>query len=230
MAEIVQMDSNTWRIEDGFVRFFLLAGTTKAVMIDSGVNCPEAKKLAESLTDLPIMLLNTHGDGDHVSATGSFNEIYIGKEDYYNCGIDARFPDTKLCEVNDGEVFDLGGRHIRIISIPGHTAGSVAVLDVEKRVLYAGDSVQKGFVFMFGDKRTPGEYGKSLEKLVAMEADYDSIIASHDEPILQSDYASKVLCSWNKVMSGDVPGEEQEMFGTRIKVYKTENCGFYCDL
>lgn len=230
MAEIVQMDLNTWRFEDGFVRFFLLAGKTKAVMIDSGVNCPEAKKLAESLTDLPIILINTHGDGDHVSGTGSFDEIYMGKEDYTGCGIDTRFPDTKLCAVNDSDVFDLGDRHIRIISIPGHTRGSVAVLDEEKRVLYAGDSVQKGFVFMFGDKRTPDEYGKSLEKLVAMKDEYDSIIASHDEPVLPADYATKVLASWNKVISGEVSYEEQDMFGTKIKVYKTDNCGFYCDL
>ena len=31
MAEIVQIDSNTWRIEDNDVRFFVLEGTEKAL-------------------------------------------------------------------------------------------------------------------------------------------------------------------------------------------------------
>ena len=42
MTEIIQIDSNTWSIEDGFVRFFLLVGEDKALMIDSGVNSPDA--------------------------------------------------------------------------------------------------------------------------------------------------------------------------------------------
>ena len=50
MAEIIQIDGNTWRIEDGFVRFFLLVGEEKAALIDSGVNCPNASDIAKKLT------------------------------------------------------------------------------------------------------------------------------------------------------------------------------------
>ena len=35
MSEIIQINDNTWRIEDGMVRFFLLAGTKEALLIDS---------------------------------------------------------------------------------------------------------------------------------------------------------------------------------------------------
>ena len=31
-------------------------------LIDSGMNTPDARKLAEGLTDLPIILINTHGE------------------------------------------------------------------------------------------------------------------------------------------------------------------------
>ena len=33
MADIIQINENTWRLEDGFVRFFLLEGKDKAIMI-----------------------------------------------------------------------------------------------------------------------------------------------------------------------------------------------------
>ncbi len=32
MAEVIQINENTWRVEDGMVRFFVLEGTEKALM------------------------------------------------------------------------------------------------------------------------------------------------------------------------------------------------------
>ena len=59
-CEIIQINANTWRIEDDGVRLFLLAGTEKALLIDSGMNLNNARDIAVGLTDLPLSLLNTH--------------------------------------------------------------------------------------------------------------------------------------------------------------------------
>ena len=227
MAEVFQIDSNTWRFEDGFVRFFLLVGEDKAVMIDSGVNCPDAIKLAKEITDKPVILLNTHGDGDHTSGTAAFSKIYMHSLDYSCCEVDKRYPGTALEAVNDGDVIELGNRPLEIIHIPGHTKGSIAILDVKKRVLYAGDSVQKGHIYMFGDKREPQKYGQSLDKLIAIKERYDCIFASHDEYLVPGDYAKKVKEAWLMVQNGEVPFEEIDMFGNKVKSYTTENCGFF---
>ncbi len=40
------------------------------------MNVPDAKKLAEELTDLPLILINTHADPDHISGNDGFDEIY----------------------------------------------------------------------------------------------------------------------------------------------------------
>ena len=227
MAEIIQMYEKTWRIEDGFVRFFLVEGNEKAVMIDSGVSSPDAKKICESLTKLPIILLNTHGDGDHTAGTAAFDEIYIRKEDFYGCGVNERYPKVSLREINDGEILDLGGRTLKIVTIPGHTKGSVAILDVEGRRLFAGDSVQTGNIYMFGEKRSREGYADSLKKLVDMSAEYDFIIASHSEPVVSKDYAEKVLDSWTEVLKGRVSGTEVDLFGMKVKLFATDVCGFY---
>ena len=121
MLEIIKMDDNTWRIENEFVRFFLLEGTKQAVLIDSGFNCENAKEIAEGITSKPVILLNTHGDGDHTSGTAAFAEIYMTEEDYYGCQVAERYPNTKLRKITDCEVIDLGERTIRIITISGHT-------------------------------------------------------------------------------------------------------------
>ena len=44
MAEIIQMDEHSWRIEDTVVRFFVLEGTEKALLIGSGMNTPDARE------------------------------------------------------------------------------------------------------------------------------------------------------------------------------------------
>ena len=75
--KIIQMNENTWRIEDGGVRFFLLTGTEKALLIDSGMMIQNAKEIAESLTDLPISLLNTHADRDHIGSNEEFESFYM---------------------------------------------------------------------------------------------------------------------------------------------------------
>ena len=227
MAEIIQIDECTWRFEDGLVRFFLLEGDNQAVMIDSGMNCPDALSMAKTLTDKPIMLLNTHGDIDHISGTGAFAEIHIHPLDYTLCEVGQRYPDTALAEVKDGQIIDLGNRVLKIIHIPGHTYGSIAVLDVKKRVLITGDSVQKGHIFMFGDKRKPEEYEDSLDKLIALKDEYDFIYASHDEFLLPGDYVEKVKSAWRKVRNSEVSYKTVEMFGNRVKSYTTEDCGFF---
>ena len=226
MPEIIQINKTTWRAEDGFVRFFLLEGADKAVMIDSGMNCPNAIELAQNLTEKPVMLLNTHGDVDHTSGTASFSKIYMHQKDYEGCGIAQKFPGTVLAPVDDGDIIELGDRPLKIIHIPGHTSGSLAILDVNNRVLYSGDSVQKGHIFMFGAQREPEKFGASLDKLIAEKSHYDFIYASHDEFCLHADYAQKVKLAWQKVCANELPFEKTEMFGNTIKSYTTETCGF----
>ena len=43
--------------------------------------------------------------------------------------------------MTQGDIIDLGDRPLKIIDIPGHTPGSIAILDVKNRVLISGDSV-----------------------------------------------------------------------------------------
>ena len=56
-CEIIQINEKTWRIEDGGVRLFLLAGSERALLIDSGMNLETARDVASGLTGLPLSLL-----------------------------------------------------------------------------------------------------------------------------------------------------------------------------
>ena len=75
--KIIRMNENTWRIEDGGVRFFLLTGTEKALLVDSGMNVHNVRDIATRLTDLPLSLLNTHADRDHIGSNEQFDMFYM---------------------------------------------------------------------------------------------------------------------------------------------------------
>ncbi|WP_067793877.1 MBL fold metallo-hydrolase [Actinomadura formosensis] len=43
--------------------------------------------------------------------------------------------------LGEGDVIDLGGRRLEVLHLPGHTPGSIALLDAERDALFSGDIV-----------------------------------------------------------------------------------------
>lgn len=227
--EIIKIDDNTYRIEDDGVRFFVLTGTESALMIDSGMNTPDAKKIAEEITDLPLKILNTHADPDHVSGNAAFTECYLGPKD------EAKFRSLghekeKILPVKEGDVIDLGGRKLIVIDLPGHTEGSIAVLDAEKKVLIGGDSIQSGHIYMFGRGRSMEEYRDSLEDLLKNHGEeFDIIYPSHDSFPVGKDLIPRLIDAAETVLAGRAAGKDVNIYGTEVTFYDFGFAGFLCD-
>lgn len=228
MADVVQINDTTWRIEDSGVRFFLLAGTEKALLIDSGMHTPNAKQMAESITKLPIMLLNTHGDPDHISGNGSFDSFYMhpDEEDVYR----SQGGSGIILPVKDNDVIDLGNRPLKIFAIPGHTPGSIAVLDINSRVLIPGDSIQDGNIFMFREYRNMSLYVESLKKLSRYMDEFDIIYPSHGSFPVYPELIARLIEGAQQVIDGKAQGEVVEVLGTPVMLYRFPYAGFLCDL
>ncbi|MBO7363104.1 MAG: MBL fold metallo-hydrolase [Lachnospiraceae bacterium] len=228
MAEAIKINDATWRFEDGGVRFFLLCGKEKAALIDTGMNAPDAKEQAEKLTDLPIILINTHADRDHISGNGAFEEFCMSpaEEDNYrdNGGNGTIIP------VKDGDVIDLGDRPLCIIDNPGHTPGSIAILDERYRVLIAGDSVQDGNIFMFGKYRNIDTYIDSLKRLKEYDGRYDEIYAMHGTVPVKPDLIDKLIGGAEQIRGGTAEGKKVDMFGNEVMLYKFPYAGFLCEV
>ncbi len=224
MAEIIKINDTTWRFEDDGVRFFLLCGSEKAALVDTGMNTPNAREMAEGLTDLPIVLINTHADPDHISGNSAFDEFYMSpaEEDNYrhNGGKGTIIP------VKEGDVIELGGRALRIIDIPGHTPGSIAILDEKYRVLISGDSVEDGNVFMFGTYRNIDIYIESLRHLAKYNGCYDEVYAMHGSIPVKPDIVDKLIEGAEQIRRGEAAGQKVNVFGNDILLYKFPYAGF----
>ena len=227
MAEIIKINDNSWRIEDGFVRMFLLEGSDTALLVDTGATCPEARQIAETLTSKQVAVLNTHSDPDHVSGNGAFRFFMMHYEDepfYRQSGGQGH-----MMPLRDGDVLDLGGRPIKVIHIPGHTPGSVALLDVNARVLISGDSVQSDNIFMFGPRRNIKEFIRSMERLRGLKDSFSEVWPSHGAFPAQPDLIDKLIEGAQQIACGKAEGTLAVHRDTPVMLYKFPYAGFFCD-
>ena len=226
-CDIIQMRENTWRIEDGGVRFFLLAGTERALLIDSGMNIDNARDIAAGLTGLPLSLLNTHADRDHIGSNEQFEAFYMHPAEepvYRRSG-----KPGSIIPIGDGDLLDLGQRALRIIHLPGHTPGSIAVLDVQNRALISGDPIQThGRIFMFGEHRSMPDYIASLKRLEARSSQFDEIWPSHADIPVSPQVIRQLREGAQAVLEGAIRGTPEKLFGQDIAVYNLGFTTFLC--
>ena len=228
MKEVIKINESTWRIEDGMVRFYLLCGSEKAALIDTEMNCPDARQIAEGLTNLPLILINTHADPDHISGNSAFDEFYMSPSEEGN--LRAHNAQGKIVPIHEGDVIDLGGRELLIVDIPGHTPGSIGIIDKNNRVFISGDSVQNSNIFMFGPGRNLTQYIESLKHLTKYEDLFDEIYPMHGTFPVKKDLIPKLIQGAQSILDGKAQEYAQpvNMFGNEVTLYKFDYAGFLC--
>ncbi len=132
---------------------YLVAGKTRALLIDTANGWVDMAALCRELTPLPVTVVNTHGHCDHIFGNVYFSEARLHPADFALHDEHFAFPEmraamkkhglkpAKLVPLREGETFDLGGLTLETVPLPGHTAGSVGLLDAKHRILFSGDGV-----------------------------------------------------------------------------------------
>lgn len=225
--ERIELFENTWCFDEGGVRFFLLTGTERAILIDSGMQTRNAKELAMEVTELPISLINTHADPDHCGSNGEFDEFYMNPAEAVNL-YSRPGAAGKILPVDDKDTLDLGGRVLMIIATPGHTPGSIAILDENSGALFSGDPIQDGNIFMFGPYRNMQAYILSIEKVEGLGDKINTIYPSHGSLTVPKEILPKLKKGALDILDGKVEAKQVDMFGKAVNLYKTEAAGFLC--
>ena len=150
-ADIVfrQIDEHTWEGNGHLVyneSVYIVEGNDKAMVIDAGSRMPHLDKAVAAITDKPVMMVLTHGHGDHIGGIGCFPEVWVNPDD---ASMLRRY-EGKVNFIQDGQVFDLGGRQLEALYTPGHTAGSTTFFDKERHYGFSGDSFGSTNLLLFG--------------------------------------------------------------------------------
>jgi glyoxylase-like metal-dependent hydrolase (beta-lactamase superfamily II) len=174
----------------------------KATLIDAGVGDENNRlDLALQRLKLPVQKIEkvilTHNHPDHYGGlltiqSISSPEIFAHELDSY--GLEELYPNA-VKWLHDNEVLTASQRRLRVLHTPGHTAGSICLLDETNRVLFSGDTVfADGF---FGRTDLPtGNTSELVESLRSLsELDVESLLPGH-ERILVSDASSHIKMSY----------------------------------
>ena len=109
--------------------------------------------------------------------------------------------------LSDGMRLDLGGRTIEIICTPGHTPGSVCLLDVERRQLFSGDTVCDEGILLNLDHSTSVEtFKKSILRLKAASERFGPIWPAHHALPLDHSWLDEYIQCADQILAGaDTP-------------------------
>lgn len=203
MTEIKLFKENFYILDDGRVRQFLILGDNEALLIDTGFADSHVYDTVKSITRLPLKVIMTHGDRDHSGGLKDFGKCYLHKGDWALIS-----EDILLEPLKEGDVFKCGGYTLEAIEIPGHTYGSTAFADWERKLLLPGDSVQKaGPIYMFGEHRNLDLYIESQKKLLNLQDKIDTILPCHHEYPIDSSFIEKNLLDAEALKHGELKGE-----------------------
>ena len=135
---------------------YLLIGRDRALLFDTGPGIYSIRAAVRGLTSLPVIAIPSHLHFDHVGDLEEFDDVrlldtpalraQVNKDGFFvepppQYMVDNSFKYRVHGWVKDGQLLDLGGRRVRLLSTPGHTPDSVSLVDGKR--LFTGDLVNR---------------------------------------------------------------------------------------
>ncbi len=211
---------------------YLVVGSGKAALIDTGCGIGNVKILAEKFTQLPIMVVNTHSHYDHVAQNYMFDEIalfdepnarQVAEKGYSKAEMSHLLakgmvwkplpqdfdsenyhvpPFTVTSWLKDGDIIDLGHRSLQVIHTPGHSPDSICLLDREAKLLWTGDTLYTGAIYVHLPSSDLDLFINSYEKLITLSHLYERVVPSHNEPWVDKAIVEEVLNGAREIKTG----------------------------
>lgn len=251
---VTEVANKVWLIDDhGFDNIYLVEGSEKALLIDTGCGVGDLKELLSSLTSLPIIVVNTHGHPDHVLGNVQFQNVHMAYEDTLlleeyiktdsrklilenmlngqytpNFSID-KWLNAKInniIPIKNGHKFNLGDRDITVVSMPGHSAGCIGLLDEKEKLFFSGDSIGECDMWIhYNDSMPLNTFLKSIKHVRLISDKFDKILPGHNMSPIQSDIIDEIIHGVSKIVNGQLKGLPHNTFMGDGLIYKCSRCG-----
>ena len=238
---------------DGDESMYLVCGKEKALLIDTGSSTqPLAPVIGALWPDGPVELVLTHAHFDHMYHADAYTAVSLHEKEaaawrkvlrpvvwISTLGTGKRpkcYPVNTWQTLREGDTISLGGKELCVIDAPGHTPGSMILVDEADRLLFTGDAFGSGsYAWMW----MPGcsclsEYQKALDRLVPKLEPYESyrMLGGHrrqgvpsaldpDAHTLTLDTVREMRDLCDKILKGECPPAKSERnFGFKTVLYR----------
>ncbi|WP_243349311.1 MBL fold metallo-hydrolase [Parabacteroides sp. FAFU027] len=146
--KITKLEDKLWVVETtDKTTMYIIEGSKKAMLIDTGTNCEKLDEVVHRITQKPLYVVITHMHLDHAGNITPFKDIYFHPADTLLMKRLKPFY-GKVHYVNDGDLFDLGDKTIEVKHMPGHTPGAIVLIDRSAGNCFTGDAFGSGLVWL----------------------------------------------------------------------------------
>lgn len=221
------------------VHSYLIEGERDVAVLDTGMGVGDFRKIVAELSDRDPIVIQSHAHWDHIGASARFERVLIhpAEQDDLRHDIPAEdlrpwfreealrgvpFPAgfdldsltipgaTPTGYLNDGDRIDLGGRVLEIYHTPGHSPGGITVYDAQSRLLFPGDAVNLGPLYLFGPQTDLPGYRRTLEVLADLAGRSTAVYPSHYEVPMSPDDVLATQAAFEQIIAGREPDERRD--------------------
>lgn len=225
---------------------YLIIGSEKALLFDTGMGLDSIQTVVRELTSLPVTVINSHTHFDHIGGNADFSTI-LGVDTAYThtnakgwshesvrgevtpaafCPETLKNVDTAAYHIrsyeidgyiHDGSIIDLGGRQLEVIAIPGHTPDGVALLDRKAGLLWTGDTYYEGPLWLFFPGTDLDAFEKSISRMAELVPMIKQLMPAHNVPVVPPGRLIEVQKAIAAVREGKEKGVEVKDGGGLMK-------------
>lgn len=219
---------------------YLILGDIRALMFDTGcgendeVQGTKIRYIIEQITSLPVTLIQSHFHFDHNQNIHEFDRIAfpdlpklrdrVSEEGLFLFTREDLFEGDYPIEITVDEWIpietdiDLGGQVIQLVHTPGHSDESVAILVASSKMIFLGDFLYNGTLFLFHNEDVV-LYRQTTDHLNSMLSPGYSLFGAHGDPEIDFGQVQK-LYDFLSCIEGEVcPYTEQTVWGIPARIY-----------
>ena len=200
---------------------YLIIGKTRAVLFDTGMGIGDIHAEVTALTNLPIVVVNSHSHFDHIGGNHQFDEIWSFKNTFENDRIESGYSHSEcMTYMTDGsyvnlpaavdlstfflpgvritkflhhkETIDLGGRVLTVHSTPGETPGAISLSDDMYNIMFVGDLLYPAPLWLHLDESDWSGFARSIDYLDGLREGIQYICPAHNEARISPDFVNQV--------------------------------------
>ncbi len=210
---------------------FLVLGDDRALLFDTGLGIGDMRRVVQQLTELDIIVLNSHTHYDHIGGNHQFETIWARDTAFTRSRAaggsadavaefltegwvwkslppefdanDYRSRPFKISKfVDEGDIVDLGGRSLEIIATPGHAPDAICLLDRENRLLLTGDTFYLATLYTHLDGSDFDAYARTAQRLASLAGSIDFALTSHNVPVVAASYMTALGAAFAAIQAG----------------------------
>ncbi len=234
---------------------YLVEGEERAILFDTGMGIANIREEVMALTERAITVVNSHSHWDHVGDNHRFPliAIHYAEAHLLRKGVSTEElrremrsemflrpppegfdpsqyevpPSRASLLLGEESLLDLGERTLTVLHTPGHSPGSISLLDEKERLLFSGDTAYAGPLYAQLPESDFDLYRESMGRLARLVPQLSLVLPSHNVTPLDPAILIDMAEGFDQIASDEATYTFMSSPWGQIRNYRFKNFSIY---